>query len=188
VGLSLVIVGLAQYISGQGGTPQSLGFSLWNFGVTAPVTPPLEIMVLGIVVLIVPMVVLLKVGGEAIDYLWVILVVGILGAGSFLGLRTTGIGAGILLGASGSKAGILLGGILGAVVLLVVVLTALLTTRARQRRQERLRTLALSQANRIGYLYSPKHAYPPTYPYRLSEAQDHSGEAKQQETDERQKM
>jgi hypothetical protein len=71
VGLTLALVGLVQYLSGQGGPLTNFHISLWNFGVDVPVNPPLEVMVIGVLVLVVPTVVLVVASGAAIlKYLW----------------------------------------------------------------------------------------------------------------------
>jgi hypothetical protein len=74
LGLAAFIIGLVQYVSGQGGTPTNLHFDfLQKVGWDIPVTPPIEVMLIGVLLLLFPMTVALKYGGTTV--LWTLFIV-----------------------------------------------------------------------------------------------------------------
>ena len=78
LGFTLVAVGLVQYVNGEVGTPMNMRFDFLNkVGWDIPVTPPIEVMLFGVVLLLVPIVLAVKYDG--ISALWGLLFM--LGAG-----------------------------------------------------------------------------------------------------------
>jgi hypothetical protein len=78
LGFTLVVVGLVEYVNGEGGTPMTMHFDFLNkVGWGVPVTPPIEIMLIGVVLLLIPIVVALKYDG--LSALWGLLLM--VGAG-----------------------------------------------------------------------------------------------------------
>jgi hypothetical protein len=66
LGFTLVAAGLAQYVSGEGSAPMNMGFDFLNkVGWDIPVTPPIEVMLIGVVLLLVPIVLALKYDGTS---------------------------------------------------------------------------------------------------------------------------
>jgi hypothetical protein len=78
LGFTLVAVGLVQYVNGEGSTPMNMHFDFLNkVGWDIPVTPPIEVMLFGVVLLLVPLVLAFKYDGTSA--LWGLLFM--LGAG-----------------------------------------------------------------------------------------------------------
>jgi hypothetical protein len=77
LGFALVVVGLVQYVNGEGGAPMSVSFDYFKVGGDIPVTPPIEIMLIGVVLLLIPIVVAFKYDG--LSALWGLLLM--VGAG-----------------------------------------------------------------------------------------------------------
>ena len=66
LGFALVVVGLVQYVNWEGGTPMNMSFDFLNkVGWDIPVTPPIEIMLIGVVLLLIPIVVAFKYDGTS---------------------------------------------------------------------------------------------------------------------------
>jgi hypothetical protein len=69
LGFALVVVGLVEYVNGEGGAPMNMPFDFLNkVGRDIPVTPPIEIMLIGVVLLLIPIVVAFKYDG--LSALW----------------------------------------------------------------------------------------------------------------------
>jgi hypothetical protein len=78
LGFALVVVGLVQYVNREGGAPMNMHFDFLNkVGGDIPVTPPIEIMLIGVVLLLIPIVVAFKYDG--LSALWGLLLM--VGAG-----------------------------------------------------------------------------------------------------------
>jgi hypothetical protein len=78
LGFTLVAVGLVRYVNGEGSTPMNMGFDLLNkVGWDIPITLPIAVMLIGVVLLLFPIVLAVKYDGTSA--LWGLLFM--LGAG-----------------------------------------------------------------------------------------------------------